>query len=491
MARVIQRTSIFVIAVLATSTFAAEPAADLQPLTPTSQKRLYEGRNYGSGGTLALSPDTTKIVAINNNYLAIFDINKPERRNRGSEGRQVMLEDMQLYNAPMTFHPDGKTIVVVASQHDDPAVHFIDFATGKPVRQIDNDQQFMGVAVSPDGKYLALGAQQRLEIWDAATGNEFRVMQGTETSYFSVVAFSPTSAMLASAGDGSKVQLWETATGKERTTFRLLTVEQPQNENQYRYGYRYGGEAGTVASLAFSPDGKLLAVGCFDRSIRVLNLLTGEELPPLVAHTSPVGALRFTADGKSLVSIDHDGTRMVWSVSRIVGQANFKPPKLNAEELTEVWNDLAESDVFRTYRAMRLLSANSAQTLPFLEQRVKAIPAGDTGQINQLLQDLQNQNAGVRRHAMSELRKHGEAALGALNSIGEDQRHNRPIQVMIAKLERQLASPDRQRAIKAVQILEKIGDDGAKQQLEKLSQGAAGARLTVDAKAALERLNKK
>jgi hypothetical protein len=204
-----------------------------------------------------------------------------------------------------------------------------------------------------------------------------------------------------------------------------------------------------------------------------------------------VSGLRFTADGKNLVSVDNEGTRMTWSVSRIHSQLNFKPPKLSAEELTEVWNDLAEADVFRTYRAIRYLSADPAQTLPFVQGRVKPVPAGDTDQINQLVQDLQNQNGGVRRRAMSELRKHGDAALGALVLLGNDRGNLRPVQVMIMKLERQVASPDRQRALKTVQILEKIGNDEARQMLEQLSKGAAGARLTVDAKTALERLGKK
>ena len=113
--------------------------------------------------------------------------------------------------------PDGKTLVCASTQGEDPAIQFVDLAKGKVVRQIDNDQPFMGLAVSPDGKYLALGTQQRFEIWDAATGDEIRVLQGEKEnaySYYNALAFPPTGTMIAAAGYGNVVQIFEVATGR-------------------------------------------------------------------------------------------------------------------------------------------------------------------------------------------------------------------------------------------------------------------------------------
>jgi hypothetical protein len=223
----------------------------------------------------------------------------------------------------------------------------------------------------------------------------------------------------------------------------------------------------------------------------VIDVIAGVELAPLVGHNSPVNTLRFTSDGKSLISLEQEGLKMTWNVARIGAQAPGKLPRLTDEQLEEVWNDLAESDVFRSYRASRYLAADPERTLPFLEKRVKPIPPGETEKIKGLIQELQNQNGGARRRAMTELRKHGEAALGALNQSAEEQRHNQAVQVMIVKLEKQVASPDRQRALKAVRALENMNTDGATALLNKLSHGAPGARLTTEAKAALERIAKK
>src|SRR5262249_28756336 len=154
----------------------------------------------------------------------------------------------------------------------------------KRVRQIDNDQQFFSLDVSPDGKYLALGGHQRLEIWDTATGNEVRAIQATDKDtnvYFRGVVFSPTGTMVAAITSGNSVQLWEVATGKERETY-FLGVESPDGMvGRRRY---YNPNEGVLTTLAFSVDGKLLAVGAVDNSIRIIDLLHGGELPPLVGH---------------------------------------------------------------------------------------------------------------------------------------------------------------------------------------------------------------
>src|SRR5262249_18023290 len=87
---------------------------------------------------------------------------------------------------------------------------------------------------------------------------------------------------------------------------------------------------------------------------------------------------------------------------------------------------------------------------------------------------------------LTELRQLGEAALGALSQIPQNQRHQQSIMIMMNKLEARYATPERARALKAVQILQRMGTPEAKQLLEKLAKGAAGARLTVAATTALD-----
>ena len=105
------------------------------------------------------------------------------------------------------------------------------------------------------------------------------------------VAFAPGGAMFASAGGGAadpavdEITLWTTATGARRMTFATYK--------------------GVAASLAFSPDGTLLAVGGTDGRIVLLEIDSGVER---VSFTHPKGrvvCLAFSYDGKALVSVAH------------------------------------------------------------------------------------------------------------------------------------------------------------------------------------------
>jgi WD40 repeat protein len=464
-----------------------EPAGDLEPITPVSQLRLFNFRNYGPfDGSVALAPDGKTLAWGNNNSLQLYDVFKP--RQPFQQPRHVILENFYFQNSPLTFLPNGKTVAALPAQHiDDASIRFWDVTTGKEVRELDNDQPFFGMAVSPDGKLLALGAPQRIELWDAATSDDVRMLNRLAPPNggpYRALAFSPDGRMLAAAATGAEVELWEVASGQVRQQLRLTADTQPAGPN---VGYR-GTPAGPVAALAFSANGTLLASGGDDRAIHVWNLLTGEELPPLVGHQAAVRALVFTPDGKDLVSFDAEGLRLTWRVARIARAHVGTLPSLSDDDFDDLWNDLAEGDAFRFYRATRYLTAEPRRALALLGRRLRPVPPGDPARLAQLTADLRSPNAAQRRKAMGELRKQGEAALGALTPMAKGPPYNRAVQGLIRKLEAQVSPTERARSLRAVRILEQIGTADARRLLETLAKGAAGAKLTEEAKAASQRL---
>jgi WD40 repeat protein len=109
------------------------------------------------------------------------------------------------------------------------------------------------------------------------------------------VAYAPDGSLLASAGQDSTVQIREPATGRVLATLR--------------------GHRSLVGCVAFGPDGTLLASGDFDGTIRLWNARLGESLATLEGHTQFVRALAFSPDGRVLASGGRDHQVKLWDVA--------------------------------------------------------------------------------------------------------------------------------------------------------------------------------
>jgi WD40 repeat protein/uncharacterized caspase-like protein len=121
------------------------------------------------------------------------------------------------------------------------------------------------------------------------------VVQRGHADLITALAFSPDGKILASGGTDTTVKLWETASGQELRTL--------------------SGHLNQVDAVAFSPDGKTLASGSADDTVKLWDVANGQELRTLSGHSSFVHAVAFSPDGRTLVSGSRDGTVKLWDIA--------------------------------------------------------------------------------------------------------------------------------------------------------------------------------
>jgi len=217
-------------------------------------------------------------------------------------GRIIVKEIRQLTGhsgniRSVAFNEDGR---ILASGGEDKTVKLWEVATGKEIRTFTDDPdrvdriESVGFGFGYNGEILVSSSSNTIKLRQAETGREIHTLGGNINwnDNFPIV-LSPDGQILASGGF-RWIQLWEARTGKAIKTLR---------DHDY-----------LVRSIAFSPDGLLLAIGGQDNIIKLWHIGTLKEIRILYGHSHTVHSVSFSPDGKLLVSISSDGTIRLWQV---------------------------------------------------------------------------------------------------------------------------------------------------------------------------------
>jgi RNA polymerase sigma factor (sigma-70 family) len=369
---------------------------------------------------------------------------------------------------PVVFSADGARLF---SRGHDQTVRAWDVGTGKELFKVDFAHASSGdrLAVSPDGKRLAVSAQDGeqpiVQVRDAATGAEGPQLI-LPTGRVSQLVFSPDSTMLAAAGGRGWadvaapgwIVLWDAATGTVR---RSLTVP-----------------SGFPLALAFTPDGRVMLTGGMDGVVRVWELATGQVRRALKGHEIAAYTLAVSPDGRHVASASPEVPTLVWDLYVTTGG-----PLAEAEEKT-ILADLG-ADAAVGFTAVRRLVAGPAEAVALLRAKLQPTPAADPKQVQELVRALDADRFAVREKAAADLQKLGDEAEPALRSALAATT-SAEARERLTQLLPKVADPSatRLRELRAVEALEQAGTleaaallgEWAKDSTLRISRDAAAAR---------------
>jgi probable HAF family extracellular repeat protein len=219
-----------------------------------------------------------------------------------SKIRTIELPESKTRPLCLAFAPDGKSLAVAI---DEESVRLFDVTTGNEAGKLWCLPIISSLAYKADGKRVAAGCGAgQIRLWDFAGGIvEKNVLTGCNQGP-GALAFSPGGDILAEGGSDESIRLWNMEKGVQAR----LTAQYP------RLG---AGQSRSFVSLAFSPDGKLLAStssGATECVVSVWDTSTGKERLRF-AHPASFADLFFpTADKLWIAGGDSAGTFWLWKV---------------------------------------------------------------------------------------------------------------------------------------------------------------------------------
>ena len=244
---------------------------------------------------VAFSPDGALIAsASNDSTVRVWDI---------ATAAEVLTLPHETWVETVAFSPDG-TLIATGGDFAE-AVRIWDATTGALETELVIPDTFVfaySVAFSPDGTLIAAGTTRdsassgthgnAVLLWSLdGTWQEKAILKG-HADWVRSVAFSPDGALIASASNDRTARVWEVASGDEVLTLPHETW---------------------VQTVAFSPDGTLIVTGCEDGIVRLWDAATGAPVVELAGHSDSVNGVAFSPDGTLIASASNDETVRLWA----------------------------------------------------------------------------------------------------------------------------------------------------------------------------------
>lgn len=333
--------------------------------------------------SLAIAPDGRRFASCGlESKIRLWDIQS------GEQSKEPVLPGYEGWWRNLAFLNDGQELM--ASRSGDDVVVF-DVASGEVVRRFYVGEDWADLAISPDGSLALHAARRNVVLWDLTSGVQLW-RRPTGLTYAHEVAFLPDGKRFASIQVGGTLELSDTATGeilhqfhvrcesllaclgishdgrfaasegpghgvvlwrlppisnrssdgsaaesqtaeKPATTFLAGAGSTQATEIPSRHFRTLSGHTQPIRSMDFSPNAGRIVTGSDDRTLRVWDMGTGQEVLRWNEPREPVTQVRFLPDGQHIVFATGDGRLSLWDLN---ARGEVRPLEAQSAELTSL-----------------------------------------------------------------------------------------------------------------------------------------------------------
>lgn len=231
----------------------------------------------------------------------------------GSSDKTAKLWDARTGTLVRTFSGHTDTIINVAFSPDsrqvatgsfDKSVRIWETETGKQIHELRGTEfRVRSLAWSPDGQYVAAGTGDwTIWMWNASTGALVRQFDKIHGDFIIGIAFSPDSKTIVTGSGDNTAKLWDVETGEVLRTLGIAGNADTRN-----------GHTNFIKSVQFSPDGKYVLTGSLDRTARLWESATGNQIVQFNGHTDEVYSAVFSSNGAQVLTASADRTARLWT----------------------------------------------------------------------------------------------------------------------------------------------------------------------------------
>ena len=273
--------------------------------TRTGRVVLRTDLGRGAAPALAFSPDGSVLAgASGNGFVQLLDPRTGAQK--GTLGSQFLPGPPSqhgpgiAFSEALSFSPDGSLLAEVTETQA--KVWSLRRRTaivleGPPFPNSPNAPMLLSAAFTRDGRSVVVAGNNGARAFDARTGKLLHVLPGT--SQADAVAVSPDGRQLAVAAMTSKggvVSLWSTRTWRQTGILASFPARQ-------------------INAVTYSADGSDVVIGAADGSAGLWSVQTHTELVPFLGTTSPITAVALAPGTQQVATASQDGTTKVWTAT--------------------------------------------------------------------------------------------------------------------------------------------------------------------------------